>query len=48
MQQIDVFTGTENWLSDVLVAARPLSDQMFEPSIAFFRWDGERVLYHRK
>lgn len=43
MQQIDVFNATEGWTIHILISMRPASDPLFDPAIAFFRWEDQRV-----
>ncbi len=43
IQQLDVFAATESWLAHILVTNRPASNPLFDPAIAFFEWDNERV-----
>lgn len=43
MQQLDVFTATEGWIIHTLISMRPATDPLFDPAIAYFKWEDQRV-----
>jgi len=58
LAQVDVYTATEHWLGHVMITGRPVTDDMVDRVIGFFRWDEQldlgandvatRVIYMRE